>query len=775
MRTSLENIERIEQYLLNELSAEDRVEVEEVLKNDAGFKKQFELQKDIIRVAQRVALKKQIKNATQHTSVWSRVAKWLFGGAIVIGVLVVLFMVNPSETNVVETVVPEVADISVELPLSEKIDSIETAPIVVEVIEDTIRRESIVECEEVEINDEFEEIEAPEKIWSNSIISNVKVKPAISIYDFNGLKTWVKPTEQEFIINPKKGATIEGEQGVLVIVPTNAFLDQNNKVVTEKVTFKMVEALRLEDMVLYNLATTSNGKALETGGMVHFDFSCKGQKVHVNPKRSLYVEIPTDKVKKGMMAFKGEVENGKLNWVDPKPLKKYLVNVDFDLLDFLPTGFDDTVSTLLPYKGHVDRSDAFTDSLYYSLYSSIEQRKNRVKKLFNTDSYQNQISPASSIRILSVQTDNIRIEETPERPISCGLDPISIKSIKTEPFSKTFIATKEFEIRINQLHKSKGSKGDNYLNIYLSNLRMNLSKVDSIVSIQMKGRMALTFKKFAKEGLTNIENLNIYQDQLSNYYNRKRKENKKVQEELQRELDDLNQKELNKLKTTYDLASKSKNLIYSRNGVAFFPLLNKIPKRNVAVGSSYSFQWAASGWANIDAYLHLLDKGSKIVKLGIVNPSETTTVYQWLNMIRTLTPLELSNGKAKAVFPKKGSKGSRSMSSTFCFAIGIKNGKYMWFEKKFNPYHTSDISVLLKPKSIRGIRSVLRNYDSKNNVIKRLESLNKMILTKTRYDAKLNEIKVDWKINQRLRSVAFPCERENVKGKSDLKKIMKYD
>jgi len=99
------------------------------------------------------------------------------------------------------------------------------------------------------------------------------------------------------------------------------------------------------------------------------------------------------------------------------------------------------------------------------------------------------------------------------------------------------------------------------------------------------------------------------------------------------------------------------------------------------------------------------------------------------------------------------------MKNTFCFAIGMKNEQYQWFEKKFNPYNISEIDITLESRDIADIRAVLKRYDSGNNVLKRIKYLNKVILAKENLNNKLKQIKEDSLIKKRLRKIAFPCEK----------------
>ena len=111
------------------------------------------------------------------------------------------------------------------------------------------------------------------------------------------------------------------------------------------------------------------------------------------------------------------------------------------------------------------------------------------------------------------------------------------------------------------------------------------------------------------------------------------------------------------------------------------------------------------------------------------------------------------------------------MKNTFCFAIGMKNEKYQWFEKKFNPYKISEIDIVLESRDIADIRAVLKRYDSGNNVLKRIKDLNKMILAKENLNTKLKQIEEDSLIKERLRKIAFPCEK---RGSKILKRMENY-
>ena len=707
-----------------------------------------------------------------------------------------------------------------------------------------------------------------------------------------GHKTWVAPDSQIFPINPSKGATIEGKQGMLIIVPKDAFINDKGILIKTPVELELVEALTLEDMVLYDLATLSDGKLLESGGMFYINPTSNGENVNINPQRPFYIEIPTNEVKPGMMAFKGEVaEDGTLNWIEPKPLKKFLVRIDLNNLDFLPEGFDGGVEDGLPFKRHKKISENLIDSLYYSL-TDIEEvnevklsgktkgesswsgnalpkgnvtvtgkinllgkgiatvylgnengssvvkstsdgnyifskipadayRLNVVTSYVNLGKVNYEVVYSADVTVKNqgvVQLKDIVLNEgvgnsdilpnsqadlslidNKNRNEMCGVDPLTIKAIRTSNFANTYVATSEFEERLRVLHKL--DNGQELLDVYLSRLGEDMYMSDSIVMTKVQGDYKTVFNNYYNEKLTNLKDAEIHQEQMSAYYNKKKKE---YAGSIQKLRNDLNKKDLKQIKELREQLNISRDNYRaslklnspkndldnsnSKRASAIAKLVSKLPARN-AVNSpqTYSTAWASAGWVNIDSYFKMLAKGSEDVKVLTKNGDESTQVYQWLNAINTLTPLSVSNGTAIAKFPKRGSKNAGQINNTFCFAISKNNGIFKWCQKAFNPYKSSMLTANLKITSLKDIRYNLRLLGvNENNVFNHLRQID-IALAKQERDRKAREEKaqaitmaresyietskeVNDKINnlnakreierlfiESLRQIAFPC------------------
>ncbi|MBC8475245.1 MAG: hypothetical protein H8D53_02240, partial [Bacteroidetes bacterium] len=515
--------------------------------------------------------------------------------------------------------------------------------------------------------------------------SNVEKLSYAEDTECGGHKTWVAPDSQIFPINPSKGATIEGKQGMLIIVPKDAFIDDKGILIKTPVELELVEALTLEDMILYDLATLSDGKLLESGGMFYINPTSNGENVNINPQRPFYIEIPTNMVKPGMVAFKGEVlEDGTLNWIEPKPLKKFLARIDLNNLDFLPEGFDGGVEHGLPFKGHKKISENLIDSLYYSLADieevnevKLTEKRNResswsdnllpkgnvtvtgkinlggkgvatvylgnengssIVKSTSDGNYMFSKIPADAYRlnvvtsyvnlgkvnyevvysadvtvknqgvvqlkeivlnegvgnsdILSNSQADLSLIDNKNRNEVCGVDPLSIKAIRTSNFANTYIATNEFEERLSVLHKL--DNGQELLDVYLNKLEEDMYISDSMVMTKVQGDYKTVFKNYYNEKLTNLKDAKIHQEQLSAYYNKKKKE---YAGSIQKLRNDLNKKDLKQLKelreqlnVARDNYRASLKLNYPKNELnnsklkrasAIAKLVSKLPTRNV--------------------------------------------------------------------------------------------------------------------------------------------------------------------------------------------------
>jgi TonB family protein len=752
MRTQLENIERAEKYLNKELNATEHQAFEQELTSNPELKATTEGVRNLQAAAFRNELRKKIKSNSGGNN----------GKVIILGVL--LFVIGMFSFLVFNSVNTDSASSELS-PTSKIVTRVKSNSVDVSKINsDSLRSPAPTY--------QTSKAQAPSLLVSHG---GIDTSLAPKEFMLGGHKLWAEPDIQTFVFESNTGATIEGKDGILIIVPSKAFVDSLGKPIPGEVKFRLVEALSLEQMVLYRLQTVSNGALLESGGMFFTDAEINGQVVGINPKRPLYIEIPTTENQSGMMAFRGEVdENGVLNWVEPKALKKYLVKIPLDQLDFLPSGFEDEVKANMPFLNYQSASIQIADSLYYSLAWSNQEAISSDNDEMERRNGRRRLRGERGDSVVG----RIREREVPteQRNPSCGIEPVSIETIKKPAFAKTYIATKEFETRVSVLHKAKN--GNDLLQVYVDNLSNNLWIADSIAASKATINQKARFREFAAQNLTNIKDADIYQKRLSDYYVRKRKELKRYHETLAAQLATKNAQELSQI-TRELTASNNSNPGGLLNSTSVASWVENTPRPNAATSQVYATPWFSSGWGNIDQYFKLLRGGTVNVPIMVSNTSVDTEVTQWLTDVNTYTNLNGQKGAFLGVFPKKANTKN---ATTHVFAMAESEGEFSWGMARFNPYKVSEVEFDMATASIDDIKNDLRGADAsfgvlRQRLIRKQEQAKKLIIAQVRMQQKreawmkkraeiimrytklVEERKQIETVMTKLKEAAFPCEK----------------
>lgn len=174
------------------------------------------------------------------------------------------------------------------------------------------------------------------------------------------------------------------KDGVLISIPSDAFL-LNGKPYTNPALIQWQEALDGASIVKAGLSTMSDEKLLETQGMFSFSATTpEGKQLTINPKTGIYVQVPVNEFKEGMMLFDGEKDkNGMINWIKPRALEKIPLAVPMPQLDFYPPGYEDKLNEL---KARVAKK--YRDSLYLSF-----EENNNEKNISNGQNIKKEVWP----------------------------------------------------------------------------------------------------------------------------------------------------------------------------------------------------------------------------------------------------------------------------------------------------------------------------------------------------------------------------------------------
>lgn len=123
-----------------------------------------------------------------------------------------------------------------------------------------------------------------------------------------------------FVVNTLRDTIVKCKNGTLLAIPAGAFVRaKDHASVTSEVKISVQEFYEISDMVEHGLTTASNGKLLETGGMINIKVvtTTGADSCMLKPGRNLTIAMPngSGEPKPGMMLFNGVHHESEVNWL----------------------------------------------------------------------------------------------------------------------------------------------------------------------------------------------------------------------------------------------------------------------------------------------------------------------------------------------------------------------------------------------------------------------------------------------------------------------------
>ena len=514
---------------------------------------------------------------------------------------------------------------------------------------------------------------------------------------------------QLFEVSGDNGEVIQGEMGTKIVVPEGAFVNANGEEVYDDITIELAEALRLDQMVLSNLTTTSEGELLQSDGMIYLNASANGETLRVNPNKPIYIEIPTEKRIPGMMTYEGvRDEKGNMDWVNPSPIEQYLTKVDLDLLNFLPLDFAGAVQLGLPFRNHDTLSQSLVDSLFYSLSQSDgAQLLDGLNDTDVNEAYYNDFKiKDGKYRSDSYLEEGEHHELMEIASVLCGIDPAIIKVIRNEKFQNTFIATKEFESRLPYIYASCLNE---VLELYINNLDKDLYEVDALVYELIEAdyidqgipserlyETSHAAEQFESLGHTNVDGGKEYSELLGGFYE---KQLKKVEKELKKLYKTAMKSLAKKNEIAEEVIEEYQELLFERESDRM---------------ETYGFIWDKKmGWINIDVGTEPKDWGQQPLEVELSNDFESPSyVYIFYPSISSLYRLN-DESLRKFYVGNANEKAMLMPKQTEALLIGISyqgNNTY-YAEKVISAGENSTENLTLELMSMDEVETKLAEYD----------------------------------------------------------------
>ena len=133
----------------------------------------------------------------------------------------------------------------------------------------------------------------------------------------------LKKESQLFKVKANKEIKIEGKEGTKISIPANSLVRSNNKKASGEIVLELKEFYSKSDIITSNLHSMSDGKLLETGGMVYITATSSGEKLQLKAETKMVIEFTSNGRVKGMETFIGKSSNGQINWIQETRLNRY--------------------------------------------------------------------------------------------------------------------------------------------------------------------------------------------------------------------------------------------------------------------------------------------------------------------------------------------------------------------------------------------------------------------------------------------------------------------
>lgn len=630
MRPELEVIERIEQYLRGELSPADKATFETQLAADPALREQMSLQQDVMRGVERAELKQKIATAKGHYITGKNFMRWGLGGlgAIVILVAAFLFYKSQQYHNVYnEYSLPEYNEKG-EMLWSDADKNIPAQTFNIDASKDTVIETKGGIVMAIPANGFLDEngnpvtgkieIAVKEALDPSTMMNaGLSTKSGNDLLESGGMFFIdARKNGKAIKIDPAKGITTEVP--AKDIKPGMQLFSGNRK---PDGSIDWVDPKPLEhDLMAVDIKSLNFYPPRYLDSLQQWGYDIKN-KIFTD---SLYYSFAS------LFSEPSPAYPAVTNTIKPDSLRKAdTVPSDFTSLDgrtlFMTKCtschkvFQDVTGPALGgvlnneyYKGDIKKMTRWMNNSLAMVnrdphYIELKNVYGSVMTQFNMSE--------QAVKSIFDYIDNVyyRGYDYSSNRICYGINPAKIKTIWSDNFQNTILATREFEERLNWIHMLKDP---DLLDLYVNNLDKSLSYIDSMANlICNSGDVTNPFPAFAARRDGKVKNGFKQFELLQGYYANKTKafteaitktqneywskqaelDNDAVTKTNQHQNDSTNRVEEN-FWQEFDLNLKDayRQLGYRYDTVSRWPVANTVYQVNVTT----------TGWNNVDKYVY---------------------------------------------------------------------------------------------------------------------------------------------------------------------------
>jgi hypothetical protein len=122
----------------------------------------------------------------------------------------------------------------------------------------------------------------------------------------------------KFEISPTTDTLIFGDKGTGIFIESNSLQFKDGSTPTSTIKIELKEYYSISDILSKNLSTISNGRLLETGGMINIQAFSDGKELELKNGKEVIIHFPKDDSKSGMQLFSESQSDSKTDAIEWK-------------------------------------------------------------------------------------------------------------------------------------------------------------------------------------------------------------------------------------------------------------------------------------------------------------------------------------------------------------------------------------------------------------------------------------------------------------------------
>lgn len=637
MRNELEHIEIIEKYLRGELSEEDKKAFEEKLKTDVILQKEVATQRDIITGIERLGTKQSIQKAYKKYKLGKAGFNLGLGVVVLVAVTAVFLWYNSNNasTDTDKNILPELNELG-EKQWADADKLIPSQQFAINTENDTVIETQggiVMYIPKGSFLDDN----------GNTITGNVdfEVKEALNTAQIvmGGLSSMSGDKLLEsggmFYVNARqdgKTVKINPENGIYTEVPT----DEVNP------NMQLFEGKRMDNGSIDWINPTPLEKFLTPVDINSLNFYPPKYEpklaelgldvTNKKYKDSLYYSFAWESndfnIEKAAEMFRNNcaschsIGKGKIIGPDLKGVtdkyfdNKWLISFIKDAPKLIASGDKNAIKIFEEYNKVSMPPSRLTEQEIVEVLRYIDKISNQIEIEKNAEflveelinSIQDTTKYETDTTSVSDFASEASAEAFAESESVQGINPAKIKTIWSEEFNNTLIATREFEERLPSIF---GTCNDKVLDLYINNLNLDLYVIDSMAANMSSRNSRNEFLKFAerKDGKVQIDELRM--KKLQKHYAEKQKiiaaaiaKTKAKFDKENKQLDEKASKE--RIKHTQDEVKRKQDNFteeFNLNLTEAYRQLGKPKPDRLDAKDIYKLRLKTGGWKNVDAYV----------------------------------------------------------------------------------------------------------------------------------------------------------------------------